>query len=133
MERKYFKAINFDLDTHQLKTHYSGANYRQAYDDLRRFFKRHKFSHRQGSGYISDTKLGTADIYDLMDELSQQFSWIGLCVNKIDVTNIGRQHDLTELLKATDDIEIDSSLLLMDDDIDLNITKAMDFCKETDP
>lgn len=62
MERRYFKALNFDLDTHQLKAHYPGANYRQAYDDLRRFFKRHQFSHRQGSGYISDTKLSTADI-----------------------------------------------------------------------
>ncbi len=31
---------------------------KQAYDDLRRFFKRHHFSHHQGSGYISDTKLG---------------------------------------------------------------------------
>ena len=82
MERKYFKALNFDLDTHQLKAHYPGANYRQAYDDLRRFFKRHQFSHRQGSGY------------------------------KIDVTNIGRQHDLTELLKPTEDIEIDCSVLL---------------------
>ena len=29
MERKYFKALNFDLDTHQLKEHYPGANYRQ--------------------------------------------------------------------------------------------------------
>ena len=66
MERKYFKALNFDLDTHQLQEHYPGANYRQAYDDLRRFFKRHHFSHRQGSGYISDEKLTTADIYDLM-------------------------------------------------------------------
>ena len=56
MERKYFKALNFDLDTHQLKEHYPGANYRQAYGDLRRFFKRHRFSHRQGSGYISDDK-----------------------------------------------------------------------------
>lgn len=39
MERKYFKALNFDLDTHQLQEHYPGANYRQAYDDLRRFFR----------------------------------------------------------------------------------------------
>ena len=77
MKRKYFKTLNFDLDTHQLKAHYPGANYRQAYDDLRRFFKRHQFSHRQGSGY-----------------------------------NIGRQHDLTELLKPTENIEIDSSVLL---------------------
>lgn len=83
MERKYFKALNFDLDTHQLKAHYPGANYRQAYDDLRRFFKRHQFSHRQGSGYISDAKLSTADIYDL-----------------------------TEILKPTEDIKIDSSVLL---------------------
>ena len=97
MARKYFKALNFDLDTHQLQKNYPGANYRHAYDDLRRFFQKHRFSHRQGSGYISDDKLTTADIYDLMDELSQQLSWSGICVNKIDVTNVGLQHDLTEL------------------------------------
>ncbi|MCJ7860276.1 hypothetical protein DXC11_05050 [Firmicutes bacterium OM08-11AC] len=113
MERKYFKALNFDLDTHQLQEHYPGANYRQAYDDLRRFFKRHHFSHRQGSGYISDEKLTTADIYDLMDDLSQQLPWIGLCVNKIDVTNVGRQHDLTELLKPSEEVTLDDSLLLI--------------------
>lgn len=37
-----------------------------------------------------------------------------MCVNKIDVTNIGRQHDLTELLRVTEDIEIDSSALRVD-------------------
>ena len=115
MERKYFKALNFDLDTHQLKEHYPGANYRKAYDDLRRFFRRHRFSHRQGSGYISDDKLATADIYDLMDELSHELPWIGICVNKIDVTNVGRQHDLTELLKPAEEFIIDSSLLVVSD------------------
>lgn len=70
MERKYFKALNFDLDTHQLQKHYPGANYRQAYDDLCRFFKKHRFLHRQGSGYLSEDKLTTADIYDLMDGVS---------------------------------------------------------------
>ncbi|HIY00463.1 MAG TPA: hypothetical protein IAA26_01220 [Candidatus Blautia faecipullorum] len=118
MERKYFKALNFDLDTHQLEKHYPGSNYRKAYKDLRRFFKRHSFSHRQGSGYISDEKLSTADIYDLMEELSYEFPWIGICVNKIDVTNIGRQHDLTDLLKPTEEIIIDSSMLMLTDDPD---------------
>lgn len=112
MERKHRKALNFDLDTHRLKQYYPGANYRQSYDDLRRFFRSHHFSHRQGSGYISEIKLSTADIYDLMDELIQQFSWLGDCVNKIDVTNIGRQHDLTELLKPLDDLTFDSPPLL---------------------
>ena len=115
MERKYFKALNFDLDTHQLKEYYPGADYRQAYDDLRRFFRRHRFSHRQGSGYISDDKLATADIYDLMDELSHELSWIGICVNKIDVTNVGRQHDLTELLKPAEEFIIDNSLRAVSD------------------
>ena len=115
MERKYFKALNFDLDTHQLKEYYPGINYRRAYDDLCRFFKRHRFSHRQGSGYISDDKLATADIYDLMDELSWQLPWSGVCVNKFDVTNVGRQHDLTELLKPAEDIVIDISLLTVSD------------------
>lgn len=112
MERKYYKALNFDLDRHKLQEYYPGANYRKAYSDLQRFFKLHQFSHRQGSGYISDSKLATADIYDLMDELSQQFPWIGECVNKIDVTNVGRQHDLKDLLKPMEDITIDSSELL---------------------
>ena len=74
-----------------------------------------RLCHRQGSGYISDDKLATADIYDLMDELSRQFPWIGICVNKIDVTNVGRQHDLTELLKPAEDIVIDTSLLTVPD------------------
>ena len=47
-----------------------------------------------------------------MDELSQQLPWIGDCVNKIDVTNIGRQHDLTDLLKPMEDISVDGSMLL---------------------
>lgn len=49
-----------------------------------------------------------------MDELGQQLPWIGVCVKKIDVTNIGSQHDLTELLKPMEDIEIDSSVLLVE-------------------
>lgn len=113
MERTYFKALNFDLDTHQLQKYYPGASYRQAYNDLRRFFKNHSFLHRQGSGYISENKMTTADIYDLMDDLIQQFSWISLCVNKIDVTNVGQQYDLTELLKPSSDIDIDDSLLIL--------------------
>lgn len=102
MERKYFKALNFDLDTHHLQEFYPGKNYRKAYEDLKRFFYRHDFAHRQGSGYLSNQKLETADIYDLMDELSHEFVWLSECVNKIDVTNVGQQHDLIDLLRPMD-------------------------------
>ena len=113
MERRYLKAINSDLDTHKLQAHYPGTNYRTAYYDLRRFFEKHGFEHRQGSGYISLSKLATADIYDLMDNLTQELPWIGKCVNKIDVTNIGQQHDLIDLVQ-TEPLDLDAELILQE-------------------
>lgn len=102
MEERYYKALNFDLSTHQLKEVYPGNDYRKAYDDLRRFFSHHHFVHRQGSGYLSDEKLYSTDIYESMDILARQMPWIGACVNKMDVTNVGKQHDLTDVLKTTE-------------------------------
>ena len=75
------------------------------------FFERHEFEHRQASGYLSLAKLSTADIYDLMDELVQAFPWLGECVNRIDVTNVGQQHDLTDLVKP-DTLVLDGELTL---------------------
>ena len=64
MERKYYKALNFDLDTKELRKYYT--YYQQAYKDLYSFFKSKNFKHRQGSGYVSNTKLSSADIVDLL-------------------------------------------------------------------
>ncbi len=100
MERKYFKAINFDLDTSRLKEYY--PRYQQAYRDLLKFFKGKDFSHRQGSGYVSNNKISTADIIDLIGDLQKEFKWSGTCIKKIDVTNVGAQYDLTELLAPDD-------------------------------
>ena len=47
MERKYRKAINFDLSVHELEKYY--PDYRKAYYDVKRFFKKWGFEHRQGS------------------------------------------------------------------------------------
>ena len=103
MERRYYKAINFDLDTYQLQEYYPGSNYRLAYKDLCRFFAYQKFSHRQGSGYTSDVKMTSADIYDLLDDLRQELPWINNCVRRMDATNIGRQYDLAELLQTIEE------------------------------
>ena len=88
-ERRYIKAFNFDLDTHKLEEYYPKDNYRNAYHDLWSFMKLHEFAHRQGSGYLSKNKMGTKDIYNMIEELSQQFSWMEHCVRKFDVTNVG--------------------------------------------
>jgi len=101
LERKYYKAINFDLDTNGLKEFY--PRYQQAYRELLKFFKERNFSHRQGSGYVSNNKLTSADIVDLIGDMQKTFAWTDSCIKKIDVTNVGAQYDLTELLKQDDD------------------------------
>lgn len=68
-----------------------------------RFFKNNDFSHRQGSGYVSNSKLTTADIVDIIDSFRKTFIWAGTCVKRIDVTNIGVQYDLTELLRPDEE------------------------------
>ena len=100
MERKYFKAINFDLDTNRLKENY--PRYQMAYSDLLKFFKQRVFSHRQGSGYVSNKKLISADIVDLISKMIDSFPWCSTCIKKRDITNVGAQYDLTPLLTSPD-------------------------------
>lgn len=97
MERKYLKAINFDLSVHELEKYY--PDYRKAYYEVKKFFVRHRFDHRQGSGYVSQKKLAQADIIDLLDLMNTELPWMSDCVTKIDVTNIGAQHDLKDMLR----------------------------------
>lgn len=100
MERKYLKAINFDLDTHLLGEHHPSGDYHKAYYDMKRFFKGHNFSHKQGSGYVSNVKLTIQDIYELINDLCETYPWITKCVNEFDVTNVGTQYGLAEDIRS---------------------------------
>lgn len=81
MERKYFKALNFDLVIHLLKEHYPGTNYRQEYDDLRRFFKQHQISTDRAPGtYLTQNWLrhGRCLQFDGRIRPSASLDW-GMC------------------------------------------------------
>ena len=101
-EKRY--AFNFDLDTSKLKQYYPNPNWRKAYDDLHIFFKERNFSHRQGSGYLSDNLLNDADIVKISKELGQKFSWLSQCVKKFDVTEVGLTHDIVNIIKEQSDL-----------------------------
>ena len=76
---------------------------------MKKFFKSHKFSHRQGSGYVSDIKINSQDVYLLIDALYNEHPWIADCVKEFDVTNIGTQYNLAEDIrsyKERDEFEI---------------------------
>lgn len=97
MERKQHKALNFDLDTKALEQHYPTAHFRQAYRDIARFLEASGFEHRQWSGYRSLKAMSDAEITLVITRLNARFPWLSKCVSHFDVTNIGRNYDLTAL------------------------------------
>lgn len=107
MERRKKKAIHFDLDTVKMKKF---SLYPAGYELLKKSFQGLGFEHRQGSGYISAEKLDSDQINDIIGLIIQENPWPAECVRKIDVTDIGRQHDLTFVVKEyaalTDDLQV---------------------------
>lgn len=67
---------------------------------MRRFFKQHGFYHKQGSGYVSNQKINSQDIYLLIDAIYEEYEWIAYCVKEFDVTNIGTQYQLAADIRA---------------------------------
>ena len=90
------KAINFDLTTVDLKKYFK--NTAEAYNQIKSFMLQNGFEHRQYSGYVSNDKLHDYDITNLTIRLRNQFSWLSVCAQKFDVTDIGDQHDLMDIL-----------------------------------
>ena len=96
MERQVRKAINFDLDTKVMK---EKGLYPKGYRLLKKSFKELGFKHRQGSGYVSENRLTSDEVGFIIKKIVKENFWLADCVNTIDVTDIGRQHDLTDMVK----------------------------------
>lgn len=109
MERQKRKAINFDLDTNKMK---ELKLYPKGYRTLGASLKKHGFEHRQGSGYISKERIDSIMVARIIESVTKEQVWLAECVRKIDVTDIGRQHDLTatvrELSEATNGLSEDN-------------------------
>ena len=96
------KAINFDLDTNALKEIYPGKDYKQAYRDIKSFMLKNGFEHRQWSGYLSIKPMSMSEVSQITLDLSRKFAWLKDCVNRFDVTNVGKSFDFTELINNAD-------------------------------
>jgi len=98
-EARRYKAINFDLNTRRLRLLFGESGRSSAYSQVRGFLHSHDFEHRQGSGYRSTRAFSDSEIVDLIVGMYKSFSWLPDCVQKLDVTNIGREYDLDTLAK----------------------------------
>lgn len=119
MERRQHKALNFDLNTNALKRHYPSPHYRQAYRDISRFLQANGVEHRQWSGYRSMQAMSDAEITLLVTRLNARFPWLSKCINRFDVTNIGRNYDLSALFTDASRVPEIEPIQKSDDSSDL--------------
>lgn len=90
------KAINFDLSTNELKKHFK--NTAEAYNQIKDFMLQNGFKHRQYSGYASKEAMKDGDIALLVRNISWQLTWLYPCTQRFNITDIGEQHDLKDIL-----------------------------------
>lgn len=89
------KAINFDLDTTKMK---AMSLYPQGYKLLKKSFKKFGFKHRQYSGYESKVALNSLQVSRIVEQIVIENPWLSQCIKKVDVTDIGKQYDLTKFI-----------------------------------
>lgn len=99
MEKKSRYSMNFDLDTKKLEKFYPGKNWRKAYEDIREYLTGKEFIHVQGSGYHSKEELALLDVYECIQEMGEQFSWLEDSLYTIYATEIGDTYDFSESLR----------------------------------
>ncbi|MDE6014231.1 MAG: hypothetical protein K2H41_00830 [Acetatifactor sp.] len=105
IEKPSRKQITFDLSQDALAKNYPRPQfsinpkfYKKAYKDISRFMKEEGFEHRQYSVYDSREKMTSFDITEMLERLAKRMPWLYPCVNDIDVTIIGKQHSVKEVL-----------------------------------
>ena len=103
-EAKQYKALYFDMHINELKKHYPGKDHLGAYKDIKRYLLRHAFTHELWSGYHSVNKMTDLEIFDLVQDMALKLPWFSKCINHFEVTNIGTNYNLVDIL-APDTLE----------------------------
>jgi virulence-associated protein VapD len=99
--QRRLKMINFDLSTERLRREFGHGGYRKAYTFIKRFFSANGFEHHQYSGYLSNSPLSYADVYDLvLDAMVSGLPWLIECVDKFDATNVTSQSNMLRAIKG---------------------------------
>ena len=101
------KQITFDLNDNKLKSIYPRPKmtlnpkyYKKAWKDIARFMKKNGFEHRQYSVYASQKEMTGMDVNALIRAMAIRMPWICKCLDAIDVTDIGEQHDLIPFVRG---------------------------------
>lgn len=100
---EYRKEITFDLDVNELRVYFGDTSkktkkYTKAYRELKKFFSKRDFEHRQGSVYCSKKALTKVQTLIIVNDLKVECPWLKSCLKRMDVANIGELHELTTMV-----------------------------------
>ena len=88
------KAIYFDLYTNELLKFFDDTS--TPYKQIKQFMLENGFEHEQYSGYHSKEPMSYIQITSFLDRLAYKFEWLGDCIRKFDVTEIGEKYSFQE-------------------------------------
>ena len=92
------KALNYDLDDTLLRKYYPDPkSYKNAWAKIKKYLYSKGFESRQYSGVVSKRPMTNAIVQEIILELNEEFKWLGPCVQKFDVTNVGLAYSLNSL------------------------------------
>jgi len=103
--QKRYKAINFDLDTYNLRQTFGEYGRRRAYAQIKKYFIENGFSHKQWSGYTSLKPMSYGEVYDIVFKMIDLHPWLPICTNQFDATNVMAETDMLEAIKNYGDIK----------------------------
>lgn len=116
---KVIKALNYDLDDLLLQKHYPNPkNYKNAWRDVKSFLCKNGFEPRQYSGVISTKPMSYYDVSVVFKKLLNYYKWLEPCIQKFDVTNVGKQISLIDMYR-------DDKNILKNIDINLDIESIL--------
>ena len=92
------KAINFDLDTAMMNAY---GVYPLGYKILQNEFEKAGYTHRQGSGYISNDLLTSDDVYLFIEKITAKYEWLYPCTKEMDVSNVVEKLSLLSTMDST--------------------------------
>ena len=88
------KQFSFDLDTNVLKEIFGENKYTQAYKDIRKFMEQNDCKHIEGSVYMSNQNMMNTDVFNLFDDLKEQYPYMVKCIRTIHQADIKNIHSL---------------------------------------
>jgi virulence-associated protein VapD len=91
-------AIAFDLIVEDLKVHYPGPSYNNAYQEIANHLEQFSFYRRQGSVYVTDSP-DLANLFGAINTL-RTISWFGPSVRDLRAFKIESWSNFTSYVKG---------------------------------